>query len=72
MLRLSTDGVATLSRLLKIIDFFCKRALEKRLYSAKDTYNSKEPTNRSHRRVAMWAGPCEKFSKKSLPTESTL
>ena len=26
----------------------CKRALQKRLYSAKETYVLKEPTNRSH------------------------
>jgi len=32
-------GVATCSRLLKIIRLFCKRALWKRRYSAKDTYN---------------------------------
>jgi len=42
-------GVATVSRLLKIICLFCKRALQKRWYSAKETYNFKEPTNRSHR-----------------------
>ena len=41
-------GVATISRLLKIIGLFCKRALSKRLCSAKETYNFKEPTNRSH------------------------
>jgi len=41
-------GVATMSRLLKIIGLFCKRALQKRLYSAKETYNFKEPTNHSH------------------------
>ena len=41
-------GVATMSRLLKIIGLFCKRALQKREYSAKETYNFKEPTNRSH------------------------
>jgi len=41
-------GVATISRLLKITGLFCKRALSKRLYSAKETYNFKEPTNRSH------------------------
>jgi len=41
-------GVATISRLLKMIGLFCKRALEKRRYSAKETYNLKEPTNRSH------------------------
>ena len=41
-------GVATIRRLLKIIGLFCKRALYKRLYSAKETYNVKEPTNGSH------------------------
>ena len=41
-------GVATISRLLKIIRLFGKRALLKRLYSAIETYISKEPTNRSH------------------------
>jgi len=41
-------GVATISRLLKIIGLFCKRTLQKRLYSAKETYNFKEPTYRSH------------------------
>ena len=39
-------GVATISSFLKIIGLFCKRALQKRLYSAKETYNFKEPTNR--------------------------
>ena len=41
-----TYGVATIRRLLKIISLFCKRDLKKRLYSAKKTYNSKEPANR--------------------------
>jgi len=41
-------GVATIGRLLKITGLFCKRALQKRLYSAKETYNFKEPTSRSH------------------------
>ena len=40
--------VGTISRLLKIICLFCKRDLLKRRYSAKETYNFKEPTNRSH------------------------
>ena len=39
-------GVASISRLLEIIGLFCKRALQKRLYSAKETYHFKEPTNR--------------------------
>ena len=36
------------SRLLQIIGRFCKRALKKRRYSAKESYNFKEPTNRSN------------------------
>ena len=41
-------GVVMTSSLLKFTGLFCKRALLKRLYSAKETYNFKEPTNRSH------------------------
>jgi len=41
-------GGSPTSRLLKIRGLFCKRALQKRQYSAKETYNLKEPTNRSH------------------------
>jgi len=41
-------GVATISGLLNIIGLFGKRALSKRLNSAKETYNFKYPTNRSH------------------------
>ena len=41
-------GVATNSRLLKIIGLFCKRTLQKRRYSANEPYHFKEPTNRSH------------------------
>jgi len=40
--------VATISRLLKVTGFFGKRTLYKRRYSAIETYNFKEPTNRSH------------------------
>jgi len=43
----SLYGLATISRLFKMKGPFCKRALEKRLYSAKETYNFKEPINRS-------------------------
>jgi len=43
-----TYGVATISRLLKTISHFCKRALSKRRYYAKETYNFQEPTNHSH------------------------
>jgi len=43
-----TYGMATISRLLKITCLFCKRDLQKRLYSAKETYNFKEPTSCSH------------------------
>jgi len=41
-------GVATISRLLKIVGLFCKRALQKRPIISRETYNFKEPTNRSH------------------------
>jgi len=41
-------GEATTIRLLKLIGLFCKRALQKRLYSAKEDYTFKEPTNHSH------------------------
>ena len=40
--------VATISRLLQIIGLFGKRDLQKRLYSAKETYNFKKPTDCSH------------------------
>ena len=40
--------LATISRLLRMIGLFCKRALLKRRYSSKENYNLKEPTNRSH------------------------
>ena len=41
-------GVATISRLLKNIGRFCKRALQRRPIFCKETYGFKEPTNRSH------------------------
>ena len=40
--------MATISRLLKFLDLVCKRARLKILFSAKETYNFKEPTNRSN------------------------
>ena len=43
-----TYGVATISRLLKMIGLFCKRALQKRPIFCKETYIFKHPTNRSH------------------------
>jgi len=39
---------ATVSRLLEIIGLLYKRALQKRTILCKETYNIKEPTNRSH------------------------
>ena len=53
----SEYGVATISRLLKIIGLFCKIALQKRLSSAKKTYHFKEPTSRNRpirREVDIW------------------
>jgi len=46
--RIRQYGVATISRLLKITGLVCERALLKRQYSAKETYNFEEPTDRSH------------------------
>ena len=40
--------VASVSRIDKIIGLFCKRALYKNRYSAKETYNLIDPTDRSH------------------------
>jgi len=45
---ISCHGVATISRLFEMIGLFCKRALLLRRYSARETYDFKEPTNRSH------------------------
>jgi len=41
-------GVATISRMLKNIGFFCKRDLQKRPIFCKETYIFKHPTHRSH------------------------
>ena len=41
-------GVAKIRRLLTITGLFCKIALSKRRYSAKETYHFKEPTTRRH------------------------
>ena len=44
----STYGVATMSRMLKNIGLFCKRALQKRIVFCKETCIFKHPTHRSH------------------------
>jgi len=41
-------GVTTVSRLDKIVGLFCKRALKRRKYSAKETCNLIDSTKRSH------------------------
>jgi len=41
-------GVATVSRIDKFIDLFCKRALQMRRYSAKENYKLIDATNSSH------------------------
>jgi len=41
-------GVALVTRMDKIIALFCKRDLQKRRHSAKETYNFIDPTDRSH------------------------
>ena len=44
----SDYGVALVSRIDTIIGLFCKRGLLTRRYSAKETYNFIDPTDRSH------------------------
>jgi len=44
----SKYGVALVSRINKITSLFCKRALLKRQYSAKETFDHIDPANRSH------------------------
>jgi len=46
--------VATISRLLKMIGRFCKRAHEKRRYSAKETYNFKDMKHTTQFTVMGW------------------
>jgi len=41
-------GVALVSRIDKIMGLCCKRALQKRQYSAKETYHFIDLTDRSH------------------------
>jgi len=41
-------GVATISRLLKMTGLFCRILSLLQGFFAKETYNFKEPTNRSH------------------------
>jgi len=46
--RYTSYGVALVSRIDKIIGLCCKKSLSKSQYSAKETYNFIDPTNRSH------------------------
>ena len=54
---LNYDGVATIRRLLEITGLFCKTALTKILYFAKETYAFKGPNNRSHTIYEMTVQP---------------
>ena len=70
-------GVATISRLLKIIGLFGKRALQNRRYSVVETYNFKKPTNRSHPISCIYLvclsaiAPCVSAQSASLPPVTT-
>jgi len=57
---------ATISRLLQIVGLFCKRALQKRRYSAKETYDFKELSNRSHPICVKWREECCVYSSDAL------
>ena len=45
---MSLYGLALVSRIEKNVGLFCKRAPQKRQYSAKETFHLIDPTNRSH------------------------
>jgi len=67
-------GLPTISRLPKNIGLFCKKALYKRRYSAKETYNFKEPTNRSHPICisSVWRRKTVVSTSKSLVSTETM
>ena len=48
ILNLVEYGMALVSRIDKITGLFCKRDIYERRYSAKETYNFVDPTDRSH------------------------
>ena len=54
--------VATIKEIDKIIGLFCKRALYKRRYSAKETYDFIDPTDRSHPIMSILCPPTAIFS----------
>jgi len=61
-------GVATMSRMLKNIGLFCKRALQKRPVFCKETCIFKHPTNRSHPITKFpFASPLRCGTKISVP-----
>jgi len=64
-------GVATISRMLKNIGLFCKRALQKRPVFCKETCIFKHPTHRSHPILTIHKPPKKKphkglFCKRAL------
>jgi len=63
---LNTFGVATISRLLKIIGLLCRISSLLKGSFAKETYNFKEPTNRSH------PIPCSLSTHESTRTTANL
>jgi len=72
-------GVATISRMLKNIGLFCKRALQKRPVFCKETCIFKHPTHRSHpiatdgmpRRLTCLQLRCNPFSPLVFPLTMT-
>ena len=60
-------GVALVSRIDKIRGLFCKRGLQKRRYSAKETYNFIDPTDRSHhKRDIIFIDMCHEILKSDI------
>ena len=65
--RMCSYGVATISRLLELKGLFCKRALQKRPIFFKETYNFKEPTNRSHPILRLASGSVQHTQNEKKP-----
>jgi len=61
-------GVALVSRIDTIIGLFCKRALQKRQYSAKETYNLIDPTICSHP-TRVWMSHFRRLKGSAAPAE---
>ena len=64
-------GLATISRLLQITGLFCRISSLLLVSFAKETYNLKEPTNRSHHIYISCVHQTHKYVRVDLHTQSS-